>query len=289
MIQLFSSSTDVFSVKLATKEEVLDRSQDTGDVSIIWVFTFNSNKDSCIIELVLITFLLLVSMIVAFIGVFCIVYSKDYENKPRVWIAVCLIGANFLVSATYAFLAVSQLIMMKFVFTVCLVVTISSMFILETIYFLNKKRLAAIIRHDSTMVLYTLSTKYQLQENVQSCKLIRPAVITVGGFIILVILTECLPILLDFNDDLQAWCNLVFDTMVHINALVVVPTIILLMEGFRKVFLQQYRNIIQSIRPKMPARKKSIFIFSKRTENEGDVYFEMFNKSVSPISTRDKK
>uniref|UniRef100_A0A1I7V2Z1 G_PROTEIN_RECEP_F1_2 domain-containing protein n=1 Tax=Caenorhabditis tropicalis TaxID=1561998 RepID=A0A1I7V2Z1_9PELO len=158
------------------------------------------------------------------------------------------------------------------------------MMILETIYLLNRKKLAALIRHDSTLGWYTLSTKYQLQENVQSCKVIRPGVIAVGGFTIFIILAECLPILLDVSDSLQAWCNLIFDTMVHTNALVVIPTLTLLMEGFRKVFIHNYRSVVQSIRPKKPARKKSIFVFSTRTENaenEGDVYFKMFNKSVS--------
>ncbi|CAO4382800.1 unnamed protein product [Caenorhabditis nigoni] len=154
------------------------------------------------------------------------------------------------------------------------------MLILETIYFLNRKRLAALIRHDNSMVFYTLSVKYQLQEN-----LIRPAVISVGGFIILIIMTECLPILMDFSDDLQAWFNLIFDTMAHINALIVVPTIIFLMEGFRKVFIHNYKKFVKIFKTKdirIAVRKQSIFVFSKQRENEGDVYFEMFNKSVVP-------
>ncbi|EFO99608.1 hypothetical protein CRE_22133 [Caenorhabditis remanei] len=212
------------------------------------------------------------------------VFLRDYENKPRLWIAVTLITANFLISLTYAFLAVFQLIMMKFVFTVCLVITVSSMAILEIIYFLNRKRLAALVRHDSNIVFYTLSTKYQLQENVQSCKLIRPALIAVGAFIVFTILTECLPIILDFPDDVEHWCNLIFDTMVYTNSLVVVPTLFLLMDSYRKVFMHYYRQIKESIHPptQNPHRKRSIFVFSKRTANEGDVYFEMFNKSVSP-------
>ncbi|UMM38590.1 hypothetical protein L5515_009942 [Caenorhabditis briggsae] len=123
------------------------------------------------------------------------------------------------------------------------------------------------------MVFYTLSVKYQLQENVRWCKLIRPAVISVGGFIILIIMTECLPILMDFSDELQAWFNLIFDTMAHINALIVVPTIILLMEGFRKVLIQNYKKFVEIF------KTKDIRI---ARENEGDVYFEMFNKSVVP-------
>lgn len=101
---------------------------------------------------------------------FKLLFCRDYETRPRVWIAAILIGANFLISLTYAFLAVFQQILMKSIFIVCLAVAVVSIILLEIIYFLNRKRLDSLIRHDNTMVLYTLSIKYQLQENVRSCR-----------------------------------------------------------------------------------------------------------------------
>ncbi|CAB03969.2 Serpentine receptor class epsilon-21 [Caenorhabditis elegans] len=358
----------IFSVRLATKEEVLDRTQESGDVNVVWVFTYNSNREFSVFEFILINFLFLLSIFVTFIGVFCIgksniphrnarwiiisgmllwlelvvsrsfvfifqwssdglqsrsgllfwaallryhymffgvhtllcitaeramatILLKDYETRPRVWIAAILIGANFLISLTYAFLAVFQQILMKSIFIVCLAVAVVSIILLEIIYFLNRKRLDSLIRHDNTMVLYTLSIKYQLQENVRSCRLMRPAVVVVGAFIIMLILAECLPIILDFSDEVQMWCNLIFDTTVHTDPLVVVPTVVALMESFRKVFLSYYRTLQHKIRPNTVAviRRKSIFPFTKPKETEGDIYFEMFNKSVSPNSLAVKK
>ncbi|EFO85370.1 CRE-SRE-21 protein [Caenorhabditis remanei] len=95
---------NIFSVKLATKEEVLDRSQDTGDVNIIWVFTFNSNRDSTLFEFFFVTFLLLVSLIITIIGVFCISRSNSpHRNNRFIVTAGVLSWLELLISRSLVF------------------------------------------------------------------------------------------------------------------------------------------------------------------------------------------
>uniref|UniRef100_A0A8R1IDW3 Uncharacterized protein n=1 Tax=Caenorhabditis japonica TaxID=281687 RepID=A0A8R1IDW3_CAEJA len=69
----------------------------------------------------------------------------------------------------YAFSAVYQLVMMKFFFLNTLIITIFSIVFLESIFFRNRNKLSSLNRHNKVMQ-YTLSVRYQLQENVHTCK-----------------------------------------------------------------------------------------------------------------------
>ncbi|CAI5452741.1 unnamed protein product [Caenorhabditis angaria] len=313
-----TGNPSLFSVEIATREEILNQMYSTKDINAIWVFTFNSDRDTSWFEIVIIYVLLIISFIFTLIGIkcskqstfphinhrciyifaliawceliisrslviyfqltknenqshyqslfwaavfryhylffgaqiiFCVVferimatcYMRDYEKNKRLWIFWLVIFLTTISSLIYSMLTIYEFIQMRFILFYGISFTFPAILILEFLYYFNKSKLNALDKNDKT-VQYSLSIRYQIQENVRSIKLIRGLVITVGFFIIAVIFGECLPIIMKFDEDYLHICNIIFDTMVHINPILVVPLSFICFVDYKKAFIRNYRR-----------------------------------------------
>ncbi|CAB3398389.1 unnamed protein product [Caenorhabditis bovis] len=204
-----------FKLYLNSKTEIIDMFNNSHDIAIVTIFTMNSNRDFNIFEFIIVMLLLIIAGLINFVGAIAIKRAGDYERVPRRWFFWSLAVFFNSLCLFLSCLAVSSVLQLKLTFVVSLTSVCLSMLTLEFTFRINKKQLRSLESHDHKEA-YTLSRKFQLQENVNSLKLIRGVAIIVGFFLVFVVLTECLPVLLNFSDGWIRRCNLIFDTCTHL-------------------------------------------------------------------------
>ncbi|CAB3410701.1 unnamed protein product [Caenorhabditis bovis] len=201
----------------------------------------------------------------------------DYEKKRRSWIYVIILIAQTIFSVSFALITTS----FRLTFVALIVCTgtimIAAILIYILVEYINKKRLLK-LEQDHRNTNYSLSIRYQLKENLKTLKLMRRFFLSIIGFIVVMALTNSIPVLLKFPESAILSIREYLDYLFHANPIILVPTAILTIESYRRFFLSRTRQLFgiryESQRNNLNKLKLPANV------NESDVYFEIFERQL---------
>ncbi|CAI5451199.1 unnamed protein product [Caenorhabditis angaria] len=205
---------------------------------------------------------------------FATFFIRDYEKKKRTWIFYILFIFGFTFSTVFSFLTVMRIITIYMLVIYVLSFAFSTLIGFSYLVFRNSRRLKYLTNYHRNTV-YTLSIKYQLRENINTLKSMKQLTMVAVGAIFCVATAYILPLLLNIPSK-QIWIFHTFiDIFYHFNPLYMIPACLL--------SIPQNLLYLKKLFASKNASKQNE---TKKFANEGDVYFNMFQKSMTTSKSK---
>ncbi|UMM34367.1 hypothetical protein L5515_007477 [Caenorhabditis briggsae] len=212
---------------------------------------------------------------------FATLFLSSYEQSPQLPILVLIISMNLLLALFFTILTVFFEIPFSFVIVVPFAYLLICFTLISVLYKFNLTQFYKLNRYHREQ--YTLSSRFQLKENIRVLSLLMKMIYAVIGFIGIILAGFTLPILLKLNYLTSDVMRTIVDLVVHCNPLIVIPMTTLFIPEFKKQAKAAMFKRMPLARSSVDSRYRNY----REDPNQADVYFDLFKKSIKKNNSTD--
>uniref|UniRef100_A0A1I7TAE2 G_PROTEIN_RECEP_F1_2 domain-containing protein n=1 Tax=Caenorhabditis tropicalis TaxID=1561998 RepID=A0A1I7TAE2_9PELO len=211
---------------------------------------------------------MLISFFVTCFGIRVSMSIRTYEKSSNFHIVFLIASTNVLLALCFTGITIFTESQLSFIVIIPLAYLLICFLLVGFLYRFNISQFRKLNKYHREE--YTLSRRYQLKENIRLLSLLMKMIYAVVAFIAIMVAGFTLPVVLKFGHITGDSMRAIVDFCVHCNPLIVIPMTTFFIPEFKKaVFKRVARCSVDSHHRNYQA-----------DSNQGDVYFDLFKKSI---------